>query len=126
VSHGFYCLKQKKIRKIRMYSHWTGVFGGVGGIGTTFSFVPQVWKVFRSTSKEALSPYMLVIHSVGVSSWIVYGILKDDYYVITFNFLSLFMVQSMLFKIAWDNICGTGGTMDPGDAGDPGEPGDIS
>lgn len=57
---------------------------------------------------------MLVIHSVGVSSWIVYGILKDDYYVITFNFMSLFMVQSMLFKIAWDKMC-CAGTMDPGD-----------
>lgn len=81
---------------------FTGLFGGLGGIGTTFSFVPQVWKVFRSNTGDTISPYMLLIHSIGVSSWIVYGILKDDYYVITFNSMSLLMVQSMLLKIVWD------------------------
>ena len=81
---------------------FTGFFGGLGGIGTTFSFVPQVYKVFRSNTGDTISPYMLLIHSVGVSSWIVYGVLKKDYYVITFNSMSLLMVQSMLLKIVWD------------------------
>lgn len=87
---------------------WAWIFGGVGGAGTTFSFVPQVWKVFQAsssadkTTSSSISPYMLIVHSVGVTSWIMYGALKQDLYVIAFNSLSLLMVQSILWKTMWD------------------------
>jgi uncharacterized protein with PQ loop repeat len=77
------------------------VFGMLGGIGTTFSFLPQVIHIYRkppSESSSGLSPYMLGIHFGGVSSWLLYGILIDDPFVISFNGITLLMVSSIIVK----------------------------
>jgi uncharacterized protein with PQ loop repeat len=77
------------------------LFGILGGVGTTFSFLPQVIHVYRKPSPESssgLSPYMLGIHFSGVSSWLLYGILIHDPFVISFNSITLLMVSSIIVK----------------------------
>ena len=66
--------------------------GLLAGLGTTFSFMPQVFRVYRTTDINGLSPVMMGIHAAGVSSWIVYGVLRKDGYVIGFNILTLVML----------------------------------
>ena len=79
----------------------TYLVGLLGGLGTTFSFAPQVLRVYRTTEMEGLSPIMMIIHATGVSSWIVYGILRKDFYVIVFNILTLTMLTLIMSRCAY-------------------------
>ena len=87
------------------------LFGMLGGVGTTFSFLPQVIHVYRKPSPESssinrtqgLSPYRLGIHFGGVSSWLLYGIVVHDPFVISFNSITLLMVSSIIVKY-WSNF----------------------
>lgn len=59
--------------------------GVLAGTGTTVSFFPQMVRVLRTGSVSDLSLSMFLIHSTGVSLWIVYGILMGDLVVVIFN-----------------------------------------
>jgi len=78
-----------------MYLQWIGI---IGGTGTTLSFLPQVLRVFRSTSIDGLSPSMLIIHLTGVSAWALYGFLKKDYILVTTNSIAGCLVTSILIR----------------------------
>ncbi len=52
----------------------TEIIGSVAGILTTFAFFPQVVKTVRSRSTDDLSWSWLVMMSVGVFLWMVYGL----------------------------------------------------
>ena len=61
------------------------LIGYVAGIGTTISFIPQVVHIVRTRSVNDLSPYMFMIHSTGVVSWIIYGALLRNPIIVVFN-----------------------------------------
>lgn len=71
------------------------LFGTVGALGTTFSFLPQVVKMYSSERVQGVSPVMMATHLLGVSSWIVYGLLRRDYIVVAANSVSTMLVISM-------------------------------
>ncbi len=48
--------------------------GYIAATLTTLSFVPQVWKTYKSRSARDLSLSMLLAFSVGVFLWLVYGL----------------------------------------------------
>ena len=52
----------------------TTLLGFVAGMLTTVSFVPQVFKAWRSKSCHDLSWGMLITFSAGVVLWLVYGV----------------------------------------------------
>jgi MtN3 and saliva related transmembrane protein len=79
----------------------TYLVGLFGGLGTTFSFAPQVLRVYRTTDMDGLSPTMMIIHATGVCSWIAYGILRKDFYVIVFNILTLTMVILIMSRYGY-------------------------
>jgi len=79
----------------------TYLVGLLGGLGTTFSFAPQVLRVYRTTDMEGLSPTMMIIHATGVCSWIAYGILRKDFYVIVFNILTLTMLTLIMSRYGY-------------------------
>lgn len=68
------------------------VIGTVAGFGTTISFLPQVFKVMRSENIEGLSIYMMISQCVGTSLWTIYGILKKDAIITSYNSFSVFLV----------------------------------
>lgn len=74
------------------------IFGTLAGIGTTFSFLPQVYKIYRVNMIDGLSPYLLIVHFSGVSFWIVYGFLIHDIFVLTFNGITLFFLCLLIAK----------------------------
>jgi MtN3 and saliva related transmembrane protein len=75
-----------------MLSKW---FGVMGGVGTTTSFLPQVLKSLRSSSLEGISPLMLIIHFCGVSSWMVYGYLRNDPILVATNSIAAVLVGTI-------------------------------
>jgi MtN3 and saliva related transmembrane protein len=72
---------------------------GLGaGMGTTFSFLPQVIHIIKTSNIDGLSPFMILVHFSGVGLWIIYGILKYDKIIISFNSITLFFIILITFK----------------------------
>lgn len=75
--------------------YWIGL---LAGIGTTFSFLPQVIHIYKHNSIESISPYLMSIHTFGVTSWIIYGYMRDDFMIILFNSITLLLLFFIIFK----------------------------
>jgi MtN3 and saliva related transmembrane protein len=76
---------------------WQELLGFVGGFFTTFSLVPQVWRLYRIKSAKEISLAFNVFFALGVIFWLAYGILLDLPAVILWNSITLVLVSSMLY-----------------------------
>ena len=56
---------------------------------TTIAFVPQAIKVYKSKSTKDISLYMFLIFTIGVLSWLIYGIIIFNLPVILANAVTL-------------------------------------
>ena len=65
------------------------LLGFVAGVFTTFGFLPQLLKAWRSTDAEAISKRTYVISSAAFTLWIIYGVMIGRLPIIVFNALSL-------------------------------------
>ena len=63
---------------------WVTVVGTVGGFCTTFAFVPQVVKIWKQGGRD-LSYGMLALYLIGVSMWLIYGVLLHALAIILTN-----------------------------------------
>lgn len=61
------------------------VIGTVAGILTSVAMLPQLIKVIRDKNVEDLSILMLAVLISGLSLWIWYGILKEEWPIILSN-----------------------------------------
>ena len=53
------------------------------------SYVPQAWNIIRSRSSDAISLRMYIITVTGFATWLIYGILKGQWAIITQNVVCL-------------------------------------
>jgi MtN3 and saliva related transmembrane protein len=58
--------------------------------------VPQVVKTIKEKKAEDVSLFMLVVLMLGVATWVVYGILRDDMPIIVTNSFSLLVNITMI------------------------------
>ena len=56
---------------------------------TTIAFLPQAIKVYKSRSTKDISLYMFLIFTIGVLSWLIYGIIINDLPIILANAVTL-------------------------------------
>lgn len=77
--------------------NWTPIIGLVAGILTSSSMVPQVVKTIREKKAQEVSLAMLVVLMLGVATWVVYGIIRDDMPIIVTNSFSLMINITMIF-----------------------------
>jgi len=56
---------------------------------TTIAFLPQAIKVYKSKSTKDISLYMFLIFTIGVLSWLIYGIIISNLPVILANAVTL-------------------------------------
>ena len=72
------------------------IIGLVAAVLTTYSFVPQVYKTWKSKSTESLSLSMYIIFFIGVMLWLVYGFYLNSFAMIASNIvtgiLALFLI----------------------------------
>lgn len=61
-----------------MDATWITVLGFVAASLTTFAFLPQAVKVWKSRSTHDISLAMFVMSCSGIFLWAVYGILRND------------------------------------------------
>ena len=67
-----------------------------GGL-TTASFVPQVRKIWRTKSAKDVSLLMFVAFCVGVSLWIVYGLMKAEAAIVVTNAVTLLLGAAIVW-----------------------------
>lgn len=72
------------------------LIGIAAGILTSVSMLPQLLKVIKEKDVEALSPVMIVVLLVGVSLWVVYGIMKLEWPIILSNAFSVLVNATLL------------------------------
>lgn len=63
--------------------------GILASIFTGISLLPQLIKTVREKKVNGVSPFMLACLFVGLSLWIVYGCLKNDWIIIISNGFAL-------------------------------------
>ncbi|GEM_PF-189081 len=82
--------------------HWTEWVGFTGGLLTTMGMVPQVWRLFKLKSAHEISMSFSLFFCLGISFWLLYGILNGLVSVVIWNGISLFLGCGMLYaKIKW-------------------------
>lgn len=70
---------------------------------TTLSFVPQVWRVWKTRSAKDISLGMYGIFVSGVALWLVYGLRVADPAIIAANAITLVLAGSVLvMKLMFD------------------------
>lgn len=72
------------------------IIGIAAGILTSVSMIPQLLKVIKEKDVENLSPVMIGILLLGVSMWVVYGIMLEEWPIILSNGLSV-LINAILF-----------------------------
>lgn len=73
------------------------ILGMIAGTITSITFLPQVIKVWKSRSAKDLSLVMLILLLIGVSLWLVYGLVIADGAIIYTNSMVLTMTLILLF-----------------------------
>ena len=69
---------------------------------TTIAFLPQAIKVFKSKITKDISLYMFLIFTIGVLSWLIYGIIISDLPLIFANAVTLILSFFILiYKIKY-------------------------
>jgi MtN3 and saliva related transmembrane protein len=78
--------------------------GFIAATCTTLSFLPQVIRTIRTKNTEGISLTMYIIFVFGVTMWLVYGILQNDWPLIIANFITLiFSGIILMMKVAHMN-----------------------
>ncbi len=68
---------------------FTDAIGFFAAFCTTLSFLPQVIKIVQTRDTQSLSLMMYVIFTLGVATWLIYGILRSDPAVVVANAVTL-------------------------------------
>ncbi|MFI0400544.1 MAG: SemiSWEET transporter [Thiolinea sp.] len=61
---------------------WLGL---VASVFTTSSFIPQVWRTWKTRDVSGISLPTYLIITIGLALWLVYGILRGDLPLIVAN-----------------------------------------
>lgn len=72
------------------------ILGYVSAFLTTFSFLPQTIQVIKTRDTASLSLAMYSIFTLGVASWLIYGIVKGDGAIIVANTITLVLSATIL------------------------------
>jgi MtN3 and saliva related transmembrane protein len=70
--------------------------GSIAATLTTTSFVPQVWKIWRSRHTADIALGMYALFTLGVSLWLAYGILMGSWPIIIANSITLLLAGAIL------------------------------
>lgn len=72
------------------------ILGYISAFLTTLSFLPQTIQVIKTRDTASLSLAMYSIFTVGVASWLIYGIVKGDGAIIVANTITLLLSATIL------------------------------
>lgn len=71
--------------------------GYAAGAVTAFTFLPQVVKTWKEKSAKNVSLLMFIIAFVNEVMWIAYGVLSNNWVIISTNVVMITMCSLMIF-----------------------------
>ena len=80
-----------------MDMNWIEIAGHMGGIMSSITFIPQVYKAWRSKSVGDLSLTMMIIAFTSTIVWLIYGISLNLWPVIIANTIICFLSLLLLY-----------------------------
>jgi MtN3 and saliva related transmembrane protein len=81
--------------------------GYVAGFLTTLSFVPQVVRAYRTRSVHDLSWIWLLVFVAGLSGWLTYGLVLNDWPMILANSITISLCVALMYmKVRYKNVPG--------------------
>ena len=75
----------------------TKYIGFFAAFCTTIAFLPQAIKVYKTKSTKDILLLMFIIFTVGVASWLAYGVYLNDLPLIIANTITLILSLFILF-----------------------------
>jgi MtN3 and saliva related transmembrane protein len=75
------------------------IIGLIAAVCTTFAFIPQVIKVWKTKNTKDLSLRMYSIMFIGIILWLVYGIRINSLSIILANVVTSILVGTILVYI---------------------------
>lgn len=86
-----------------MAAEHVDTIGALAGTLTTISFVPQVVRVFKTRQTRDISMAMMLLFSLGVALWCVFGWLVESLPVVWTNALTLVLALTIVVcKLRFD------------------------
>ncbi len=73
------------------------LLGLVAGTFTTIAFLPQLIKAWTTKSTKDVSLKTFLLFCVGITLWLIYGILINDLPIIAANIVSLILSLGILY-----------------------------
>ena len=70
--------------------------GLIAGVFTTFSIVPQLYRVIKLKSAMEISLLFTIILAIGVFLWWVYGVLTGSLPIILWNAISFCLICGLI------------------------------
>ncbi len=79
------------------------IIGIIAGTLTSISMLPQLVKVLKEKKSDNLSISMLVVLLIGVSLWVIFGFMKNEWPIIISNLFSvcvnsILLISCFVFK----------------------------
>ena len=79
---------------------WINITGFAAGTLSALTFLPQVIKTWKMKAADELSLMMILLASLSVTMWVIYGLMIMNYVIIITNsvvfILSLFLIYFKL------------------------------
>ena len=82
------------------------IIGLFAGALTTFSWLPQVFRAFRTRSTEDFAWSWFAMFGAGVGIWVVYGLIASSPAVVATNSVTLALVLGLAGLKARDQVTG--------------------
>jgi MtN3 and saliva related transmembrane protein len=80
------------------------ILGYAAGAVTAVTFLPQVIKTWKEKSAKNVSLMMFIIAFINEVMWIAYGVLSNNWVIITTNVVMITMCSLMIFlKLRYNN-----------------------
>lgn len=73
-----------------------GILAIVAGVMILSGWVPQIVKGYRTKKLDDVSKYLMIFVAGGAFLWIIYGIEKDDPYIIGVNVAAIVLTMIVL------------------------------
>jgi MtN3 and saliva related transmembrane protein len=87
---------------------WIDYLGLFGAFLSAITFMPQVYKAWQSRSTGDLSIWMILILLANVSTWLIYGIVREDLAIMIANGIILTLSLLLLyFKLTFKPVTKT-------------------
>ncbi len=88
-----------------MTMNWVDAIGTAAAVLTTASFVPQVWLTFKTRDASGVSLGMYSAFTLGISLWLIYGLLMNAWPIVVANAITLvFAISILVMKLTFGRL----------------------